>query len=550
MGMTPTLPPDETAREAYYRSGAWGSQTIYDIVCAQKAVRPDAPAITDSHRTYTWRDLVDAVDTFAADLAGRGLVQGDTIFVGAPNRIETVIALLAASRDGFVCCPSPHRNHTVAEIAAMCERAACAAYIHYPGHGADAQGDEIPDLIRKLSSLRCIYELSPDSAAVPFGGRLEAGPRDAVAPAGNPDLVTYLAFTSGSTGAPKGVMHSDNSQLVAARGIAGAWGFGNDTVTLSLSPFSHNLGCGTLWTSLVCGGEFVLHDWPRGESLLDHIEEAGVDYLVGVPTHAMDLLAELKARGLSTYNRLSSFRVSAAACPEHVAAELYDYGIPVQKGYGMTETNGHQYGKPGDSRDLVVGTSGVCCPGYELRIFDANDPDREAPPGESGLVGGKGASLMLGYFNDRKAGQDCINAAGWFLTGDLGTIDANGYLRLTGRKKELIVRGGHNINPNLLEDLALRHPAVDLVAAIPVPDERLGERACLAVMFENGQSASAGEILSHLADEGLSRYDMPEFWLPLSDIPLMPNGKMEKREIIRRIDEGVLTPEPITPGGN
>ena len=112
------------------------------------------------------------------------------------------------------------------------------------------------------------------------------------------------------------------------------------------------------------------------------------------------------------------------------------------------------------------------------------------------------------------------------------------------------MRGGHNINPNLLEDLALRHPAVDLVAAIPVPDERLGERACLAVMFENGQSASAGEILSHLADEGLSRYDMPEFWLPLSDIPLMPNGKMEKREIIRRIDEGVLTPEPITPGGN
>jgi acyl-CoA synthetase (AMP-forming)/AMP-acid ligase II len=341
------------------------------------------------------------------------------------------------------------------------------------------------------------------------------------------------------------VMHSDNSQLVAARGIAGAWGFGTDTVTLSLSPFSHNLGCGTLWTSLVVGGEFVLHDWPRGESLLDHIEDAGVDYLVGVPTHAMDLLAELKARGADKYDRLKSFRVSAAACPEHVAAELYDYGIPVQKGYGMTETNGHQYGQPGDSRDLVIGTSGVCCPGYELRIFDANDPDLAAPPGASGLVGGKGASLMLGYFNDRKAGEDCINVAGWFLTGDLGTIDEGGYLRLTGRKKELIVRGGHNINPNLLEDLALRHPAIDLVAAIPVPDDRLGERACLAVMFEDGQTASAAEILAHLADEGLSRYDMPEFWLPLADFPLMPNGKMEKLEIIRRVRDGSLVPEPV-----
>ena len=545
MGMTPTLPPDKSTLQAYYDSGAWGTQTIYDIVRGYCADRPDAPALTTSISTYSWRELVDAVDAFAADLGKRGLEAGNTIFVGAPNRIETVIALLAASRDGFVCCPSPHRNHTIAEIAAMCERAACAAYVHQPGHGADADGDEILGLIRAFPSLRHIYQLPSEGTVAPFGGILESAPGDAAPPTGNPDLVTYLAFTSGSTGAPKGVMHSDNSQLVAARGIAGAWGFGTDTVTLSLSPFSHNLGCGTLWTSLVVGGEFVLHDWPRGESLLDHIEDAGVDYLVGVPTHAMDLLAELKARGADKYDRLKSFRVSAAACPEHVAAELYDYGIPVQKGYGMTETNGHQYGQPGDSRDLVIGTSGVCCPGYELRIFDANDPDLAAPPGASGLVGGKGASLMLGYFNDRKAGEDCINVAGWFLTGDLGTIDEGGYLRLTGRKKELIVRGGHNINPNLLEDLALRHPAIDLVAAIPVPDDRLGERACLAVMFEDGCTTSAAEILAHLADEGLSRYDMPEYWLPLADIPLMPNGKMEKLEIIRRVRDGSLVPEPV-----
>lgn len=550
MGMTPTLPPDETARQSYYQTGAWGSQTIYDIVCAHRDARPDAPAIKDSARSYSWRELVDGVDAFATDLVGRGLVAGDTIFVGAPNRVETVIALLAASRDGFVCCPSPHRNHTVAEIAALCERADCAAYIHVPGHGADAEGDEILELIGALPSLRHVYQLSPGATAMPFGGGLEYTAGDAGPPAGNPDFITYLAFTSGSTGAPKGVMHSDNSQLVAARGIAGAWGFDTATVTLSLSPFSHNLGCGTLWTSFVAGGEFVLHDWPRGESLLDHIEAAGVDYLVGVPTHAMDLLAELRARGVEKYDRLKSFRVSAAACPEHVAAELYDAGIPVQKGYGMTETNGHQFGLPGDSRDLVIGTSGVCCPGYELRVFDTNDPDVEAPPGIPGLIGGKGASLMLGYFNDRQAGADCINAEGWFLTGDLGTIDEDGYLTLTGRKKELIVRGGHNINPNLLEDLALRHPAIDLAAAIPVPDARLGERACLAVMFEDGAAASAGEILAHLADEGLSRYDMPEFWLPLAEIPLMPNGKMEKREIIRRISDGVLSPQPVTAGEN
>lgn len=543
MALSATLPLDPATVRAYHANGDWGDRSFYDIVAAHSAVRPDAPALTSSFRTFTWRELVALIDAFAMDLARRGLIQGETIFVGAPNRVETVIALLAASRDGFVCCPSPHRNHTVAEIADMCARASCAAYIHQPGHGADAGGDEILELIRALPSIRHIYELPP-AADAPFGGQVEQT-ETVSPPAGNPDLITYLAFTSGSTGKPKGVMHSDNTQLVAARGIAGAWNFGPDTVTCSLSPFSHNLGCGTLWSSLVAGGNFVLHDWPRGESLIDRIAAAGVNYLVGVPTHAMDLLAELKTRNTTRYDALKSFRVSAAACPEQVAADLYDLGIPVQKGYGMTETNGHQLGLPGDSRERVVKTSGVCCPGYALAVFDANDPDRMLPPGEIGLVAGRGASLMLGYFQDAAATEACLNADGWFLTGDLGMLDDDGYLRLTGRKKELIVRGGHNINPNLIEDYALRHAAIDLAAAIPVLDDRLGERACLAVMFADGQSLAAGEMLDHLTAAGLSRYDLPEFWLPQADIPLMPNGKMDKLEIIRRVRDGTLIPEPV-----
>ena len=550
MTMTATLPLSEATVRGYHASGAWGTQSIYDIVRVHAAARPDAPAVTNGARSFSWRELVAAVDAFAGDLARRGVGPGDTIFVGAPNGIETIVALLAASRSGFVCCPSPHRNHTVAEIAAMCARASCAAYIHAPGYGSDASGDEVPAAIASLPSLRHIYKLAPAGSApgLPFAGLLAPQAAPPPPPVADPDLVTYLAFTSGSTGKPKGVMHSDNTQLVAARGIAAAWGFGSETVSCSLSPFSHNLGCGTLWTSLVAGGEFVLHDWPRGENLVDRLEAAGVTYLVGVPTHAMDLLEKLKTRGVGKYDRLRSFRVSAAACPEHVAAALYDLGIPVQKGYGMTETNGHQYGLPGDSRARVIGTSGVCCPGYELRIFDPDDPDRALPVGETGLVAGKGASLMLGYFEDRPATEAALNADGWFITGDLGRLDRDGYLSLTGRKKELIVRGGHNINPNLLEDLALRHPAVDLVAALPVPDERLGERACLAVSFEAGQSLSAPDMLAHLAAEGLSRYDMPEFWLPMTDIPLMPNGKVDKLEIVRRIADGALSPEPVAAG--
>jgi acyl-CoA synthetase (AMP-forming)/AMP-acid ligase II len=341
-----TSPLSAGAVREYHASGVWRDETLYDIVAAHARGRPDAVAIRSSQRDWSWVELVAAVDAFAADLRGHGIEQGQCVFVGAPNRVETVVALLAASRDGFVCCPSPHRNHTIAEIADMCARASCAAYIHHPGHGADAEGDEIPDSIGGLESLRHIYRLGAPGDFDPFNGLLKPLPAEPAAPTGNPDLVTYLAFTSGSTGRPKGVMHSDNSQLVAARGIADAWNFGPETVTCSLSPFSHNLGCGTLWTSLVCGGEFVLHDWPRGDSLLDRIDAANVTYLVGVPTHAMDLLDELQRRGIEQYDRLDSFRVSAAACPEHIAAGLHDTGIPVQKGYGMTETNGHQHGLP------------------------------------------------------------------------------------------------------------------------------------------------------------------------------------------------------------
>ena len=152
---------------------------------------------------------------------------------------------------------------------------------------------------------------------------------------------------------------------------------------------------------------------------------------------------------------------------------------------------------------------------------------------------------MLGYFNDPDAMAQSMNDTGWFLTGDLGALDKDGYLTLTGRRKELIVRGGHNINPNLIEGLALRLDAIDLAAAIPVPDDRLGERACLAVMFKDGQSVTISEILDHLAEEGLSRYDMPEYWLPVADIPLMPNGKLDKIEIQHRLASGDLVPEPV-----
>ena len=153
---------------------------------------------------------------------------------------------------------------------------------------------------------------------------------------------------------------------------------------------------------------------------------------------------------------------------------------------------------------------------------------------------------MLGYFDDQLATEAAFNADGWFMTGDLGWLDANGYLRITGRKKDVIIRGGHNINPARIEELALGHADVAHAAALGVADDRLGERICLAVGARPGARVTAEAVLAHLERAGLSRYEMPELFAALDEVPLMANGKLRKSEIVAWIREGRIAPVPVT----
>jgi acyl-CoA synthetase len=316
-----------------------------------------------------------------------------------------------------------------------------------------------------------------------------------------------------------------------------------------MSPFSHNLGIGALMTALMAGAEFVCHDLPRGESVVDRLVETGTDYLIGVPTHAIDLVGEARRRGLERIGRLRAFRVSGAASPPHIMHELMALGVEPQSGYGMTENNSHQYTHPGDTVELITGTVGRAVAGYEIGIFDPDDSDAALPQGEIGIVGGRGACLMLGYFNDQYANEASFNADGWFMTGDLGRLDPRGYLTLTGRKKEVIIRGGHNINPARIEEIAAGFPGLERVAVVALPDERLGERICLALSLKGGALANAGldraALLAHLAEQGLSRFELPEFIAQLEVMPLMANGKIQKADIMASIRNGDVTPVEV-----
>ncbi len=527
-----------------YDSGFWRGETLYARAAAQAARTPGGIAIRDRRRAVPWGALVAAADALAADFRAAGLRAGNRVAVWLPSRIETLVALLACSRDRYVCCPSLHRDHTVAEVAELCARMRAAALVAEEGYGADAhRADIFAAAIPTLKRIHRLARLDDVAEGAWAGPVLEPGPE--AAPIATPDGVLYLAFTSGTTGAPKGVMHSDNTVLANARAIIADWSLTERDVICTLSPLSHNLGFGCIVMACETGCELVLPDLPRGASLLERVIATGTTFLVGVPTHAIDLLAEIRKRGEARVGALRGFRISGAAAPPAVVADLLAHGVTPQSGYGMTEACSTHYTLPDDAPALITGSSGRCAPGYEVRVFAREDADRELPAGEVGQIGGRGASLMLGYYDDQASTEDSFNRDGWFMTGDLGWMDDQGYIRITGRKKDVIIRGGHNIFPAKIETLAMQHPAVARAAALPVADERLGERVCLAVMLKPGQSLEPEALLTHLDAAGLSRYDMPEFYLDLPEIPLTASGKILKRAVQANVEAGRVTPRSV-----
>jgi acyl-CoA synthetase len=543
-----TLHDPEAARR-YYAAGLWRADTLYTLLMKHAARRPDDFALRDGTRRLTWSALLAMVDAVAADLDDAGLKRGERVAVWLPSRVESVAVLLACSRQGYVCNPSLHQNYTVAEIVALLARTRAAALFAQPGYGADAMTADIFAAVGELSSLRRVYSLGDGPAnAAPFPAADNARPLPPVDT--NPDKIVYLAFTSGTTGTPKGVMHSDNTLLANGRAMVEDWHHDARTVLLSLSPMSHHIGTVAVEQMMAAGLELVVNAPPPngkngGMTPLDWIIATGATYVMGVPTHAMDILGEMRRRGLETLGAVKTFYMAGSPIPREVAKAFLDRGVTPQNVYGMTENGSHQYTLPSDPPDTIVATCGRACRAYEIKLWDQDNPDIEAAQGAVGEIGGRGACLTLGYFDNQEATEDSFNREGWFMSGDLGRLDAEGCLEIVGRKKDLIIRGGHNIHPARIEDLAMRHPAVARVAAFAVADPRLGEKVCLSVIFHEGTSAEAQELLAHLHAAGLSRYDMPEYFIAMTAYPLTASGKILKRELVEWTKSGRIAPEAV-----
>jgi len=531
-------------------AGFWGRGTIFSRARAHAATFPEKIAIRDKGLALSYQDLVRIAEGVAGRLADQGLKPGDRVAAWMSSRCELAVLLSACAKGGFVLCPSLHHNHTVAEVAALIKRMRAQAIFVETGFGADADQQDIVAAAEDAGEVGLAVRLDPVSkrSTSDLENQLLAASKTRLERPEQPSDIVYLAFTSGTTGDPKGVLHSSDTLLANAHAIAGDWGFCPESVIYTLGPLSHNLGFGALVLALEVGCELVLHDLPRGAKLGARLSDVGATFLFGVPAHAMDLLQELESANGSCARRLpglKGFRISGAAVPAWVVERLDAMGIKAQSGYGMTEACSHHYTLPEDPVERIVNTSGRACPGYEVKVFSPDNPDLPLPKGEIGHIGGRGSSLMMGYFDDQGATERAFNADGWFMTGDLGKLGENGYLTLTGRLKEIIIRGGHNIHPAKIELLAMRYPGVERAAAVGISDERLGEKVCLVVMPKKREEIDPQSLLAHLNRSGLSKYDMPEYFLEVDEIPLSASGKILKRALLPAIDAGKLTPQAI-----
>ena len=543
-----TLHDPQTA-STYYEQGLWQRDTLYTLLRRHAAARPQAFALRDAGHRLSWQALLAWVDSVAEDLHRAGVRRGERVSLWIPSRAESVVTFLACSRNGYVCNPSLHQNYTTGEVLQLLERVQCRALVAQTGYGADAGRRDVFAEAAALSGMCRAYRLErrTDAAAPASPAGHAFPPQQPVQPASlapdlNPDKITYLAFTSGTTGTPKGVMHSDNTLLANARAMVRDWKHDADTVLLSLSPTSHHIATVGLSQALVAGFEMVLNDLPRGTDVIDRLIESGATYVMGVPTHAIDALAQMRRRGLDSLARVKVFYMAGSTIPSDLAASFLRIGVTPQNVYGMTENGSHQYTLPGDAAETIVATCGRACRGYEIRLWRQDNPDVEVDAGEIGEIGGRGALLTLGYFGNQRATESSFNAHGWFMSGDLGRFDAEGNLQVVGRMKDLIIRGGHNIFPARVEDLAHRHPDVVKAAAFPIADERLGERVCLAIIARTQPGPEVQEMLAHLDACGLSRYDMPEFYLVMPEFPLTASGKILKRELVAWAKEGRIQP--------
>ena len=540
------LPRGHAGRARRYRErGWWPGVPLAEHFERIVRERPGAPAVLDERgRRLTREGLWRESGLLAAGLSQQGVAAGDVVLVFLPNRVESHAATLAALRLGAVPANIPVRTDedTLGYAAELC---GARALVTVERHGRAGIGE-----LAAAATARCT---TPPAVAVVAGDGswqwTRGGPRspggeggagttaDAAAPPPRVPGLDHIMFTSSTTGRPKAVMHTNDTLAALNITFTERFGLGPDAPIFMPSPLGHSVGAihGSR-LALHTGAPLILQDRWDPERALATIAAHGCRFTAAATPFLKDLLdAPRPASGRAPkLAPLSWFLCGGAQVPpslmEQAESEFPDTRVTVL--WGMTE-GGLTTCTAESPREKVLSTAGIGLPGLELRTLDERGV--ATPADTVGELAMRGPGVSLGYYGQRALYESLLTPDGFFRTGDLARIDGDGYLRITGRLKDLIIRGGVNISPVPAEDAIAAFPGVRAVAVVGYPDERLGERICAVVETSGEAPPELGALTSFLRDRGVAKHLWPELVRTVEEFPRTAAGKIRKTDVRDRI---------------
>jgi len=517
------LPIPAPHQRAFAGKGLWDERTIADMADALAAEDPEFVALVEGDISVTRAEMITEAEALAAALHGRGLRKGDVIAFQVPNWREAAAINLAAAMSGLVVNPIVpiYRDREVTQMLADCRARALFIAASFRGYDFAAMAGRIRADLPDLAHVFTVRgDGADDYAALRAEGAGKTFPRPKVDPLG----VKLVLYTSGTTGRPKGVLHSHVTLARILKTSAEHWGLRPGEATLMPSPVTHVSGYANgLEAPLVCATRTVLMEsWNAAQAiaLIDQHDIVGT-------VAATPFLVELADAARASSKDLASLRFFAcggAAVPNDLipAANAAFARCKAFRVFGASEVPLVTYGWP--RNEVLAATTDGEIVDYEVRVVDAEDHD--LPAGQEGEILARGPGMLMAYA-DAAQTREAITPDGFFRTGDLGVRSAEGALTITGRKKDLIIRGGENISAKEIEDVLHTHPGVQEAAVVAMPHDRLGEGVC-AYVIVRGEPAEAKDLAAHVAASGLAKQKIPERFEFVPNLPRTASGKVRK----------------------
>lgn len=527
--MIATAVERSVSHASFREAGYWLDKTVDQLLAEAVARTPDKISIVADRadrtqsRRLTYKELDNLADRAATSLLRLGIGRGDVVTVQLPNWWEFVVAAFACAKIGAVMNPVMPilRERELTYILNFCNTKVFIVPKTYRGfdYAAMAHGmrGDLPDLKQII-----VVDGEGDSSFERMLLATEPGPLPSRA---SPDDMSVLMFTSGTTGEPKGVIHTSNSLIACSKALTTRFGLDSSDVLLVASPVGHMTGYAAIvLLAVYLGGTMVLQDVWDAKHGVDLMSQEGVTYTAASTPFLSDICEAVKA-GAPRPQSLRSFLCGGAPIPsvliERAAKEL---DLKVCSLWGMTEVLSGTLTEPSRVAEKSASTDGRPQDGMEVNIVDFDG--QPLPAGESGRLLVRGSQMFKGYY--KRPDLPTFDGEGWFDSGDLAYMDADGYIRISGRVKDILIRGGENVPVAEIENLLYKHPSVAAVAVVGYPDARLGERGCAFVVPRPGTEIDLASVQDYLRDARMAKQFWPERVEIVAELPRTASGKIQK----------------------